>query len=53
MMNLNELRQKAEHFRLLAMDSNDMRMAAVLHELAEEFDLEAANIATREETSED
>jgi hypothetical protein len=51
MMNPDELRQRAAHFRLLAMDGEDLHLVAALHELAGEFDAEAANVAAREDTS--
>ena len=52
MMNSDELRQRAAHFRLLAMDGEDLHLVAALHELAEEFDAEAANGAAPDETLE-
>ena len=51
-MKLDELRQMAAHFRLLATDSEDMHMVVVFRQLAEEFDAEAANVAVREASSE-
>ena len=51
-MKLDELRQMAAYFRLLATDSQDMHMVVVFRQLAEEFDAEAANVAAREATSE-
>lgn len=52
MMNPDELRQRAAHFRLLAIDTEDIHLAVVLRELAEEFDAEATAIAQQDKTSE-
>ena len=53
MMNPDELRQRAAHFRLIAMDGEDMHFVAALHQLAEEFDAEAEEIAGRQDTLDD
>jgi hypothetical protein len=50
MMGSDELRQKAAHFRLIAMDGEDMHLVAALRQLAEEYDAEAG-IAGEQNTS--
>ena len=42
MMNHDELRRMAAHFRLIAMDGEDLYLVFALRQLAEEFDAEAA-----------
>ena len=45
MMSSEELRQRAAHFRLIALDGEDLHFVAALHQLAEEFDAEAAAVS--------
>ena len=50
MMNSDELRQKADYFRLIALDSDDLHLVAALHQLAEEFDAEAVEAVGKQNT---
>jgi hypothetical protein len=49
MMNPDELRQMAAHFRLIALDGDDMHLVAALRQLAEEFDAEATAVVVQQD----
>jgi hypothetical protein len=45
--NPHELRQRANEFRLISLDGDDWHLKVALLQLADEFDLEAAEIEAR------
>jgi hypothetical protein len=51
MLSFDELRQRAAHFRLIALEGEDLRFVAALHQLAEEFDAAAAEVAGEQNTA--
>jgi hypothetical protein len=48
MMNQEKLRQMAHHFRLIALDGEDIHLVVLLRQLADEFDAEAAAVDRQE-----
>jgi hypothetical protein len=51
MMSFDELRQMAAHFRLIAVGGENLRFVAALHQLADEYDAEAAEVAGEQNTA--